>query len=125
VPVSMLIRVATTRSLARPASSVQSALLRTAACAGPVAGSGSPVDFQAGGIQVSVPDNSTTTFYARAIGHNGSSACSITSVTYTEVTPPAPPAPTAQDPPVAKKKKCKKAKKKAASAKKKCKKKRK
>ena len=98
-------------------------IYRDADCAGPVAGSGSPADFQAGGIQVSVPDNSTTTFYARANGHNGSSACSSTSVTYTEVTPPMPPA--AQASPVAMKKKCKKAKKKAASAKKKCKKKRK
>ena len=94
-------------------------IYRDAACAGPVAGSGTEASFEGAGIPASVPDNSSTTFYAKAIGANGDSACSSTSVSYTEVSPPA-----AQAPAPAAKKKCKK-KKAAGAKKKKCKKKRK
>jgi hypothetical protein len=67
------------------------------ACAGAVVGSGSADEFAAGGIQVAVADNSTTTFYARASWAELPSACSSTSVTYEEVTdltspPVSPPA---------------------------------
>jgi uncharacterized delta-60 repeat protein len=62
------------------------------ACTGPILGSGSETLFETTGIPASVPDNSTTTFYASASGMGGTpSTCSTTSVTYTEVTPPAPP----------------------------------
>ncbi len=92
------------------------------ACTGPIAGTGTQATFETDGISVTVPDNSTTTFYARANGAHGDSGCSSTGVAYTEVTPP--PAAVAPTPPAAKKK-CKKAKKKAAPVKKKkCKKKR-
>lgn len=69
------------------------------ACSGAPVGSGTDSDFAGAGIQVSVPDNSTTTFYATAFNKGVPSPCSTTSVTYQEVTPPgaggggAPPAP--------------------------------
>jgi uncharacterized delta-60 repeat protein len=63
-----------------------------AACSGEAAATGTAAQFAGEGIPVSVPDNSTTTFYATATGPNGTSACSTASVTYTETTPPpAPP----------------------------------
>ncbi len=57
------------------------------ACSGAPAGSGTDADFAGAGIQVSVPDNSTTTFYATAFNKGVPSTCSTTSVTYQEVTP--------------------------------------
>ncbi len=67
-------------------------------CSGVPAGTGAAAAFSAEGIQVSVPDNSTTTFYARASWAELPSACSSTSVTYQEVTAPPssppPPSPT-------------------------------
>ena len=57
------------------------------ACSGAPAGSGTDADFSGAGIQVSVPDNSTTTFYAAAFNKGVPSTCSTTSVTYQEVTP--------------------------------------
>jgi hypothetical protein len=51
--------------------------------------------FNGAGIPVSVADNSSTDFYAKATGPGGTSACSISTVHYNEVTPPAPVAPTA------------------------------
>ena len=94
-------------------------LYTQAGCIGPVAGTGTGAALAGAGIPVSVADNSTTTFYAKATGVGGTTDCSA-GLTYAEVTPgppaPAPAAPT--------KKKCKKAKKgMAQSAKKKCKKK--
>jgi hypothetical protein len=50
--------------------------------------------FTGPGIPVSVADNSSTDFYAKATGPGGTSACSTSTVHYDEVTPPAPAAPT-------------------------------
>src|SRR3954447_15425297 len=50
--------------------------------------------FTGAGIPVSVADNSSTDFYAKATGPGGTSACSTSTVHYQEVTPPAPAAPT-------------------------------
>jgi hypothetical protein len=83
---------------AEPGSSVT--IFADGACAGPAVASGSAASFASPGITVTVADNSTTTFSARASHGFGSSACSATGVTYTEVTPAA----TAVTP----KKKCKK-----------------
>jgi uncharacterized delta-60 repeat protein len=69
-----------------------------AACAGPVAGTGTQSAFETTGIQVSVPDNSTTTFYATAADTGGTSGCSSTSATYAEVTPAEVTPPPAQQP---------------------------
>jgi CSLREA domain-containing protein len=100
-------------------------IYKGAGCTGPVAGTGSAATLAGAGIPVSVPDNSTTSFYAKATGVGGTSDCSAP-LSYTEVTPPppAPPAVTPTPTPTPTKKKCKKAKKRVAqSAKKKCKKK--
>jgi uncharacterized delta-60 repeat protein len=56
-------------------------------------GTGSLADFTGAGIQVTVPDNSTTTFYGKATGTYGSSICSAAGPTYAEVTPSPPPPP--------------------------------
>jgi Ca2+-binding RTX toxin-like protein len=56
-----------------------------AACSGAVAGSGSATAFTSPGIQVMVPSNSTTTFYATATDAAGNaSACSSGSSAYVE-----------------------------------------
>jgi hypothetical protein len=74
-----------------------------AACAGAIAATGTEDDFEAAGLQVTVPDNSTTTFSAEATGVGGDSVCSNT-LSYTETTPsPVNPTPTPTTP-----KKCKK-----------------
>jgi uncharacterized delta-60 repeat protein len=96
-------------------------IYKDAACAGDVVATGTQANLETDGIQVSVPDNSSTTFYATATGANGTSACSA-GLAYAEVTPPpqTPVAgPTGQR--AAALKKCAKIKKKAK--KKKCKKK--
>jgi hypothetical protein len=62
-----------------------------AGCTGTPLGTGSASAFASGGIQAGVPDNSTTTFFARASWAELPSACSSTSVTYQEVTPAEPP----------------------------------
>jgi hypothetical protein len=87
-------------------------LYTQAGCTGPLAGTGSGADLAGLGIAVSVPDNSTTTFYAQATGVGGTSACS-TGLGYTETTPPPPvatPAETGER--AAALKKCKKKKRK-------------
>jgi hypothetical protein len=96
-------------------------------CTGAVAGTGSDTDLAGPGIQVSVPDNSTTTFYARATGAGGTSECSA-GISYTESTPATPGQPPVVTPtpePTPAPKKCKKKKKSkpkaAAVAAKKCK----
>jgi uncharacterized delta-60 repeat protein len=96
-------------------------IFKNPACSGSPAAAGTQAQFQGAGIPTPVPDNSTSAFYARAVGANGNSACSPTSVSYTEVTPPPATAPL---PAPVKAKKCKKKKRSAAAAKKKCKKKR-
>ncbi|MFN8161226.1 MAG: hypothetical protein U0R52_09335 [Solirubrobacterales bacterium] len=64
----------------------------TATCTDTAIGSGSAVAFGASGIQVTVPDDSTKTLYARATLAGINSPCSPTGVTYREdSTPPAPP----------------------------------
>lgn len=101
-------------------------LYTTPSCTGTPAGTGSNADLAGAGIPVTVPDNSSTTFYATATGSTGTSACS-TGTTYVEVTP-APPSlpssPAAPSPapmPPAHAKKCKKRRKHAArQAKRKC-----
>jgi uncharacterized delta-60 repeat protein len=57
-------------------------------CAGAPVGTGSASTFASPGVTVSVADNSTITFYAKASNTAGTSACSTSSVTYSEVTPP-------------------------------------
>jgi hypothetical protein len=102
-------------------------IYKQAGCTGALAGTGIGADLAGTGIAVSVPDNSTTTFYAQATGVGGTSDCS-TGLSYTEVTP-APPSPPANPTPTPTpttptKKKCKKkAKKGVAHSAKKCKKK--
>lgn len=90
-------------------------------CTGATAGTGSAADLAGTGIQVSVPDDSATTFYAQATSANGASPCSA-GVSYTEVTPKPDPVVLPAGPPH-KKPKCKKRVKKgsAAAAKKQCK----
>jgi hypothetical protein len=68
---------------ADPGSTV--AIYADSACSGSPLGSGSAALFASAGIQASVSDNSTTTFYARASWAELPSACSSTSVTYQEV----------------------------------------
>ena len=63
----------------------------TSDCSGSPVATGTAAEFGAGGVQVSVPDNSTTTFYARAALGGISSQCSASSIEYQEVTPPPPP----------------------------------
>jgi hypothetical protein len=64
-------------------------LYTDATCATAVpGGSGTDAVFASPGIQVSVADNSSTTFFATAEDANGTSSCSTSSVTYSEVTPP-------------------------------------
>lgn len=56
-------------------------------CSGSPVGTGAASVFSESGIQVAVPDNSTTTFFAKASWAELPSACSSTSATYQEVTP--------------------------------------
>jgi hypothetical protein len=56
-------------------------------CSGAPLETGSGAAFAGSGIQVSVPDNSTTTFYAEAKLATVPSGCSSSSVSYQEVTP--------------------------------------
>ncbi len=63
----------------------------TSDCSGAPVGSGSGATFAAPGIQVSVPDNSVTTFYARATLAGIASTCSTSSISYEEVTVSPPP----------------------------------
>ncbi len=60
-------------------------------CSGSPVGTGTAAEFSAGGVQAQVPDNSTTTFYAKVTLGGISSQCSASSVEYREVTPPPPP----------------------------------
>jgi hypothetical protein len=60
-----------------------------ASCSGSALGSGPADDFNAGGIEVTVAQDSTTTFYARVRDGDYDSACSATSVGYADV--PSPP----------------------------------
>lgn len=62
-------------------------LFDTPECNGSPRGSGSATDFAGAGIEVNVPDDSTTTFFAMATLAGIPSGCSVTSVTYKEVTP--------------------------------------
>jgi hypothetical protein len=55
-------------------------------CNGSPRASGSGADFNGGGIEVQVADNSTTTFFAMDTLAGIPSGCSVTSVTYQEVT---------------------------------------
>ncbi|MGA8746995.1 MAG: hypothetical protein WB507_14180 [Solirubrobacterales bacterium] len=71
----------------------------TPGCSGSPVATGSAAEFSAGGIQTPVPDNSTTTFHARASLGGIFSQCSETSVEYQEVTPPPPPPPPPPSPP--------------------------
>jgi hypothetical protein len=98
------------------------ALYTNAGCSGTPVASGGAAAFASPGLTVSVLDNSTTSFYAKATDLlSQTSSCSSGSVVYVEdSTSPPTPTPT----PTATKKKCKKkAKKTVVAAKKKCKKK--
>jgi hypothetical protein len=100
-------------------------------CSGPEAGAEVAEEFASPGISVTVPDNSTTTFTARATNDINDGPCSAP-FTYTEVTPPptGPPLGPLPQPqpssPGPAKRKCKKKKHRPASVakKKKCRKKR-
>ena len=60
-------------------------LYRTSDCTGGVAGQGSAATFASPGIQVSVSDNTTTTYFATATDAVGNTSdCSTASVDYTE-----------------------------------------
>ncbi|HSS94686.1 MAG TPA: hypothetical protein VLR46_11945 [Candidatus Dormibacteraeota bacterium] len=59
----------------------------TPGCNGSPRGSGTAAEFAGAGIEVNVPDNSTTTFFAMATLAGIPSGCSVTSITYQEVTP--------------------------------------
>lgn len=69
------------------------AIFTNASCSGPSLATASATTFSGPGIQVVVPDNSTTSFYALASWAELPASCSSTSATYQEVTvaPPAPP----------------------------------
>lgn len=62
-------------------------IFETPECNGSPRGSGSAAEFAGAGIEVNVPDNSTTTFFAMATLAGIPSGCSVTSATYQEVTP--------------------------------------
>jgi CSLREA domain-containing protein len=66
-------------------------LYADSACTGAVVGAGSDTLFATPGFTVTVPDNSSTTFFATATGAEGVSACSPTGFTYNEATPVATP----------------------------------
>lgn len=69
-------------------------LYTNAACTGAAVATGTQTEFSSTGIAVTVADNSTTTFYARAtVVGSAASSCSSSSVTYVEDSTP-PPAPT-------------------------------
>jgi hypothetical protein len=65
----------------------------SATCSGTPLETGTGAAFSGGGIQVPVPDNSTTTFYADATLAGISSACASSSISYQEVTPKQEPPP--------------------------------
>jgi hypothetical protein len=65
----------------------------TSDCSGTPLASGSGASFGAGGIQVSVADNSETTFHAEVTMAGFSTECSLSSIAYREVTPPPAPGP--------------------------------
>jgi hypothetical protein len=90
-------------------------------CTGTIAGSDTGATLAGAGIPVSVADNSTTVFYAKASGVGGTSDCSD-GLSYTEVTPPpTPPPSTTPTPTPTPKPKCKKGfKLKKVKGKKKC-----
>lgn len=73
-----------------------------ASCAGAPLGTGTAAQFGGEGIQVSVADNTTTTFYARATWAELPSACSTSSASFEEVSAgesPTEPSPPAAPPP--------------------------
>jgi hypothetical protein len=82
------------------------------ACSGEPLASGTAAEFAGSGIQVVVGDDTTTTFYARAVWAELPAPCSTTSITYQEVSgesvsepppagPPGSPPPPAGSPPSA------------------------
>jgi hypothetical protein len=86
------------KGTAEPGSTIR--LYTTSDCSDVPAGSGSAGAFSLVGVQVTVPDDSTTTFRATATDDAGNvSACSSTSIAYVEdSTPPVQPDPTATNP---------------------------
>jgi alpha-tubulin suppressor-like RCC1 family protein len=69
-------------------------------CAGPLAAKGTGLELGSPGIQVEVPDDSTTTFHVVGVRADGFASPCSDGVTYVEdSTPPAPPLLTATDPP--------------------------
>jgi hypothetical protein len=74
-------------------------LYTNAGCTGTEVASGTAAEFASPGIDVTVADDSTTTFHATATDVNGTSVCSSTSVTYVEdSTDPALPTVDSTDP---------------------------
>ncbi len=76
-------------------------LYTDAACTGSSVGGGPSATLAGAGIPLTtpVPDNSTTTFYAKLEGTNANSSCSATGLTYNEVTPPPTTTPPTSGPP--------------------------
>ncbi|MGH2691416.1 MAG: Ig-like domain-containing protein [Actinomycetota bacterium] len=71
------------RGTAEPSTTVR--VYTDSTCTGPIAATGTDSEFASPGLAVSVPDDSTTSFYATATSGLGQvSACSMTSVTYVE-----------------------------------------
>jgi Tol biopolymer transport system component len=78
------------RIIGTAAGAVTVTLYETADCSGTAAAQGPATDFASAGLPVTVPDNSTTTFYGTATDANANtSACSTSSVTYIEDSAPA------------------------------------
>lgn len=76
---------------AEPSTTVR--IYTTPTCTGPIAATGTDAAFAAPGLAVTVPNDSTTSFYANATDGQGRvSACSMSAVTYIEDSaPPEPP----------------------------------
>jgi ribonuclease HI len=68
-------------------------------CSGAAVASGTAAAFAGAGIQVSVPDNSVTDFYAVATLAGISSTCSTSTISFQEVTPPDDPGGGGGEPP--------------------------
>ena len=71
------------------AASAMVQLYTDSACATPIGAATAAAAFASPGIPVTVADNSSTDFYAKATGPGGTSACSTSTAHYDELTPPA------------------------------------
>jgi hypothetical protein len=87
------------RGTTAPDPSLTVRIFTNAGCTGAPAASGSAAQFASPGIEVIVPDNSTTAFYAATFDGANQSSCSPSVAIYTEDSaPPPPPVFTETDP---------------------------